>query len=107
MKLLSIEQFASDYLYVEMTAATEMSFCVKIPPQGANYLIKDICRIAPVFMRLDMDLMEAFDDAFRTKPSDRDINAIASWLKIRELKNVDCGVIDYLKPFVDFEESLI
>jgi hypothetical protein len=107
MKLLSIEQFDREYLYVEITAATEMSFCVKIPPQGVNYLIKDLCRIAPIFRRLDMDLMEAFDDAFRIKPSDRDINTIAGWLMLHEVKNVDCGVIDYIKPFVDFEESRI
>ena len=104
--LLSIARNESDYLFVKMNSATRMSFSVKIPPQGANYLVKDLCRIAPIFRRLDMALMEAFDNAFKTKPSDSDINTIKRWVQMRELKDVDCGVIDYVRPLLEQDEVI-
>ncbi|MGL5877149.1 MAG: hypothetical protein ACRC2V_05135 [Xenococcaceae cyanobacterium] len=84
-----------------------MSFKVQIPPQGVAYLVKDLCRIAPIFMRLDGDLMESFDNGCRTKPSDSDILTIKQWVQMRKLIDVDCGVIDYVKPILVHDEELI
>lgn len=102
--LLSISHNETDYLFVQITSATIMRFSVKIPHQGVNYLVKDLCRVAPIFRRLDADLMEAFDDAFRTQPSDSDILTIRGWLQMRDLKDVDCGVIDYIRSRLEPSE---
>jgi hypothetical protein len=77
-----------DRLFVELAAASEMRFEVLI--QGDyDKLIADICQIAPVMMRYDVDMTEAFDDAFRTQPKAEDRRAISFFVrKYRErIKN--------------------
>lgn len=67
--IVQITHRGTDRVHVQLAAATEMCFDV-ITTGHDDYdtLIADICQIAPVMMRYDVDMAEAFDDAFRTEP---------------------------------------
>jgi hypothetical protein len=59
-------------LHVTLVAATQMDFDVSFAGRDYEEVIKDICNIAPSMMSYDADLMEAYDDAFRTQPKQID-----------------------------------
>ena len=46
------------------------------PNQDYDDLIQELCHIGPIFMRLDGDLAEAYDNAFRTQPRPSDVQAV-------------------------------
>ena len=56
-------------LHVLLIAANEMRFDISFADRDYSEVIKDICYVAPSLMSYDADLMEAFDDAFRTQPN--------------------------------------
>lgn len=69
-------------LHVEMSAATVIAFDVSCPEPGQySEAVRDICNVAPHMMDLDVDLMEAYDDAFRTMPKAVDIVAVRAFLR--------------------------
>ena len=63
---------------VRMTFAAADQYVVdieRLPSQDYGDFIADLCRMGPILMRLDADLAEAYDDAFRTKPNPADETA--------------------------------
>ncbi len=82
-----------DRLFVELAAASDMRFEVLMAGGDYDKLIADICQIAPVMMRYDVDMTEAFDDAFRTVPKAEDRHAINFFVRrYRErIKNAQMG----------------
>jgi hypothetical protein len=83
-------------LHVTLVAATQMEFDVSFAGKDYEEVIKDICAVAPSMMSYDSDLMEAFDDAFRTQPKQLDkINIYRFMKKYNEaLTGID---IDFLE----------
>lgn len=83
-------------LHVELVAATQMEFDISFARKDFSQVILDICRVAPAMMSYDSDLMEAFDDAFRTHPKQIDKTQIAIFLKTYRgaMSNID---IDFLE----------
>lgn len=81
----------SNYLRVEMRAANELIFEIAIlaGKDGHQKTLEDICAIAPVMMRLDMDLMEMYDDAGRTKPRQEDLIAVKKFAVSHSFGEVD------------------
>jgi hypothetical protein len=69
----------SQLLHVTLVAATQMEFDISFAGKDYEEVIRDICFLAPSLMRYDSDLMEAFDDAFRTKPNTYDAMRIAKF----------------------------
>jgi len=55
-------------LHVTLVAATQMEFDISYAGRDYEEIIIEICKVAPFMMSYDADMMEAFDDAFRTKP---------------------------------------
>lgn len=83
-------------LHVQLVAATEMSFDISTADRDFSEIIRDVCYIAPSLMRYDSDLMEAYDDAFRTEPRKLDAMRIGKFMQkySSALSNVD---IDFLE----------
>jgi hypothetical protein len=83
-------------LHVTMIAANEMRFDVSFPSRDYAEVIKDICNVAPSMMSYDSDLMEAFDDAFRTQLNPTDIANIKQFVAKYQglLSNVE---VDFLE----------
>ena len=56
---------------VELAAATEMSFEIRIEPGGLKYdkVIADICRVAPAMLQYDEALMELYNNPHGPKPT--------------------------------------
>ena len=84
MIVFSIEQMeqADDGRFlVSLASATEMSFEIEIGDVGKyDELISDLCHLAPILLQYDADLMEAYDDAFRTKPKKEHSQSITRFL---------------------------
>jgi hypothetical protein len=68
-------------LHVTLVAATQMEFSISHAGKDYEEVIKDICAVAPSMMSYDSDLMEAFDDAFRTQPKQLDKINIYKFIK--------------------------
>jgi hypothetical protein len=84
----------TDRVHVEIVAANKMTFDVLIAGhQDYGTLIADICEIAPLMMRYDTDMAEAFDDGFRTEPQASDRHKINFFVrKYRDrIKNAHVG----------------
>lgn len=83
-------------LHVTLVAATQMEFDISFAGKDYEHVILDICHVAPSMMRYDSDLMEAFDDAFRTQPSPIHKAQIANFLKKYRpaMSNID---VDFLE----------
>jgi hypothetical protein len=83
-------------LHVTLVAATQMDFDISFAGKDYEEVIKDICAVAPSMMSYDADLMEAFDDAFRTQPKQEDKVNIYRFVKKYDdaLSNLD---IDFLE----------
>jgi hypothetical protein len=83
-------------LHVTMVAANEMRFDISFAGKDYQKVIQDICHVAPYMMSYDADLMEAFDDAFRTQPKQADKFVIANFMKTygNALSNVE---VDFLE----------
>jgi hypothetical protein len=83
-------------LHVTLVAATQMDFDISFAGRDYQKVLQDICHVAPFMMSYDSDLMEAFDDAFRTQLKAADKLAIANFMKnYRDaMSNVD---IDFLE----------
>lgn len=82
---LTIVRIASDaedidVLHVELTSASEIAFTVNHKGLDYNTVLMDICHVAPHMIRLDADLMEAYDNAFRTQPDVEDRRAVGVFL---------------------------
>jgi hypothetical protein len=86
----------SQTLHVTIVAATQMDFDISFAGKDYQKVLQDICHVAPFMMSYDDDLMEAFDDAFRTQLKDADKFAINNFMKnYRDaMSNVD---IDFLE----------
>lgn len=86
-------------LSVDLGSANEMHFEVVIEP-GDDYsdAIAAICKLAPHLIRLDEDLTEAYDDAFRTQPRREDLiavqNYVTRWHGRLQNSNVAAGAFD-------------
>jgi hypothetical protein len=85
MKVFAIEDSPDrkGYLRVSFSAANEFVFDIRVLDVAGSYekLIERLCAMAPALLRLDVDLTEAFDDAFRTKPNPDDVQAVKTfWL---------------------------
>jgi hypothetical protein len=97
--VVQIAQTGTDRLRVTIVAATEMSF--DILTSGGDYttLIADLCRIAPVMMRYDIDCMEAGDDAGRTQPKPEDRRAINVFVRkyAGRIKNARVGFGEFAR----------
>lgn len=83
-------------LHVTLVAATQMEFDISFAGKDYEEVIRDICNVAPSLMSYDSDLMEAFDDAFRTQPKQLDKINIHKFIKKYDgaLSGLD---IDFLK----------
>lgn len=83
-------------LHVTLVAATQMEFDISFAGRDYQKVLQDICHAAPFMMSYDSDLMEAFDDAFRTQLKAADKFVIANFMKnYRDaMSNVD---IDFLE----------
>lgn len=68
-------------LHVTLVAATQMEFDISFAGRDYEEIVKDVCEVAPSMMSYDADLMEAFDDAFRTQPKQVDKIKIYSFIK--------------------------
>jgi hypothetical protein len=83
-------------LHVTLVAATQMEFDISFAGRDYEEVIKDILNVAPSMMSYDSDLMEAFDDAFRTQP--KQIDKINIYRFIKKYNDVLTGVdIDFLE----------
>lgn len=83
-------------LHVTLVAATQMEFDVSFAGRDYADVIRDICDVAPSMMRYDSDLMEAFDDAFRTEP--KQIDRIKIYGFIKKYRGALSGLdIDFLE----------
>lgn len=86
-------------LLVDLGVATEMHFEVALE-RGDDYdeAVAAICRLAPHLMRLDADLMEAYDDGFRTQPKREDLlavqNYVTRWFGRLQNSNVAAGAFE-------------
>ncbi len=89
--LVKIETAKDNYLRVELIAANLLSFEVAIFPgaEGYHKTLADVCKIAPIMIRLDMDLMEMFDDAARTQPKQEDLAAVKKFAVSHSFREVD------------------
>ncbi len=67
-------------LHVTLVAATQMEFDISFAGKDYEEMIRDVCFLAPSLMRYDSDLMEAFDDAFRTQPNTYDAMRIKKFM---------------------------
>lgn len=83
-------------LHVTLVAANQMEFDISFAGKDYAEVVRDICEVASSMMSYDSDLMEAFDDAFRTKPSPVDAMNIKKFMKKYHgaLSNVD---VDFLE----------
>lgn len=77
--IFSIER-SPDGLQVTILGATEITFTVDTEGMDYDDVLTDICHVAPHMKRLDVDLMEAYDDAFRTQPKVEDRRAVGAFL---------------------------
>jgi hypothetical protein len=78
---ISHDDQKSQTLHVVLVAATQMEFDISFVGKDFSEVIKDISNVAPAMMSYDSDLMEAFDDAFRTQPKMADKAIIANFMK--------------------------
>lgn len=87
--IVKISDSTDGWIKVELNSATEMSFEVLI---AKNYesVLRQILSVVPSILNLDADLMEAYDDAFRTKPKQSDISNVKQFLQANRLRNVNC-----------------
>lgn len=83
-------------LHVTLIAATQIEFAVSFAGKDYEEVIRDICNVAPSLMSYDSDLMEAFDDAFRTQP--KQIDKINIHIFIKKYESALSGLdIDFLE----------
>jgi hypothetical protein len=68
-------------LHVILVAATQIEFDISFTGENYEEVIRDICKVAPSMMRYDADLMEAYDDGFRTEPKQSDRISIHIFIK--------------------------
>lgn len=83
-----------DYWTVKLAAASDICFDIKV--KDYDETIKEICRVVPNLANLDADIMEAYDDAFRTKPSNRDLIRVKKFVENNDFINVSCSPFSYL-----------
>ncbi len=68
-------------LHVEISSATLIAFNINFTDiDHYHETISDVCAVAPHMMELDADLMEAYDDAFRTQPKPENRVAVGKFL---------------------------
>ena len=64
---------------IRMTFAAAEQYVLdieRLPSQDYDQFVAGLCHMGPILMRLDADLAEAYDDAFRTKPNPADEKAV-------------------------------
>ena len=86
---------------VRMTFAAADQYVLdieRLPSQDYDDFIADLCRMGPILMRLDTDLAEAYDNAFRTKPNPSDEKAM------REFRQRYKGQITDIEGSLEFFE---
>lgn len=93
MTVFAIVQYPHGGLGVELASATEMSFDLHLKP-GDDYdrAIADLCALAPVLLRLDIDLMESADDGGRTKPRRKDLLEVEAFVNRWRSRIKNCNV---------------
>lgn len=67
-------------LHIEASAATLITFELNFQDLDYAACVADICKVLPHMMSLDSDLMEAYDDAFRTRPKQENIKEVKAFL---------------------------
>lgn len=82
------------YWRVTVISATEITFDIKV--KDYDQTLKDICIVVPHLTNLDADLMQAYDDAFRTRPQDKNIRFVKRFIEKNDFINVECAVFSYL-----------
>ena len=81
MLILKITHRGVDRLHVELAAANEMRFDILVSASSYDQVLADICAVAPVLLRYDVDLAESYDSGLRTQPKMQDRHAINGFVR--------------------------
>jgi hypothetical protein len=92
MNFIEIGSVADGYLSVRLRAAIEMYFEVKPKDGKFQQTIESILRVIPHIIKLDGDMMEAFDNAGRTSTNRFDIELVKKFAETFEFRKVDCAL---------------
>jgi hypothetical protein len=90
MNFVEIGSCADGWLKVRIIAATEIYFEVNTQPSGHHEILEKVCLIVPRMIRLDGDMMEAFDNGGRTKINKFDASVIQKFAESFQFRNVEC-----------------
>lgn len=91
MDFITIGNTADGWLKVKFVAATENCFEINPKLKGHEETLKKICLMLPRMVKLDGDLMEAYDGA-DVKISDVDITLVKKFASTFEFRNVECAL---------------
>lgn len=92
MNFIEVGSAADGWIAVKVVAATEMYFEVKPKDGKFEDMIKTLCHVIPHMIKLDGDMMEAFDNAGRTKLDNFGINIVKKFSDSYEFRKVDCAL---------------